>query len=356
MFMKVGKRFGWLAGLAFCPMAGWGQEIIRDPQNATVCIGEEATFTSETKSELWGWIINGIMPQNLPPEKYTRLDFSNSVTPNRTIMQVLKFIKYDEFFDGVEVKLAAGNIGSLSIFSNAAYLSYETNQQFQVTDLTPTVTGITAQFDWNAYNSNFTTNYLSGVYDHNNNLIASQITNTTHVSFDLAPSTCKHLVFRFTANQCPAPDGVFEQNEATTYIYREPDIDTPTVTAEFVNKTVLVNVLDGDSTTYWVSITDLDRGNQTTYNGTSPFNYTPALCGQYNLNFEVSPAQCAGEPGFTYSDNISFTINCPTTTTEATEATETEGQPSGTQAIAPSSLPIIAAAAMLLKHYYEEVR
>ena len=348
MFMEVGKRFGWLAGLALVPVVGWGLEIIRDPEDATVCVGERATFSSEINSNraVTGWYINGTLLQDLPPDIKGQIDVHDENTPYRTRIENL-IIFYDKTFNGSKVQSTVVSFGNSSLgdTSDPAYLFYETNQQFKVTGLTHTVTGTTAQFDWNAHNSNFTTDYLSGVYDHNNNLIASQITNTTHASFDLAPSTCKHLVFRFTANQCPNPNGSFIQNpEATTYVYREPDIDTPTVTAEFVNKTVLVNVLDGDNTNYWVSIIDLDRGNQTTYNGTSPFSYTPALCGQFSLNFEVSPAQCAGEPGFTYSDNISFIIPCPTTTTTEPEATS---QPSGAQATHPSWLAVAAMVPLL---------
>ena len=150
-----------------------------------------------------------------------------------------------------------------------------------------------------------------------NNQIANQTTDTTYVSFDLPPRAndeCQWLEFRVTAVEVQHPECPdIEQTHYSTYLYTKPDV--PPVTAEFNNKTVLVSwPSDGDNA-FLVVVTDLESGNQTTYNGTSPFSYTPSLCGRFNLNVSVSPAQCANDPAFTHSDSISFTINCPTTAT-----------------------------------------
>ena len=343
MFMKVGKkRLGWLAALALWPVVGWGQEIIEHPQNVTVCVGESALFTSKARGGVSSWLLNGTITEALPKDIFDILTIG-AVDLDDDGNTILK-MTMPSSLAGIKVQSRVTNLNNdLTKKSATAYLFCKPNQQFRVTDLTPIISNTIAQFYWNAHNSNFnlTTQYLLGVYDHNNHLIANYTTNTTQISYDLPGSVCHHLVFRITADQCPAPaSSGFVQSEATTFIYREPDIDVTTQIDSNDNKTVLINVLDGNGT-YWVSITDLDRGNQTTYNGTSPFSYTPALCGQYNLNVTVSPAQCADEPDFTHSDSISFTIPCPTTATDATE-TEIPDQPSGTQAISPSLLAVAA--------------
>ena len=348
MFMKVRRKlFGWLAMLALYPVVGWGQEesrIIQHPQTMTVCAGERAVFTSETDGGVTGWLVNGTPSTPLS-------DVTGSVIGNTATLTVC----YNEIFDGLEVQSYVQAFGSPSVNSTVAYLFYKTNQQSRVTGLKHTVNRTTAQFDWNERNSSFTTHYLSGVYDKNNNQIANQTTDTTYVSFDLPPRAndeCQWLEFRVTAVEVQHPECPdIEQTHYSTYLYTKPDV--PPVTAEFNNKTVLVSwPSDGDNA-FLVVVTDLESGNQTTYNGTSPFSYTPSLCGWFNLNVSVSPAQCANDPAFTHSDSISFTINCPTTATKATEteATETEAtaQPSGTQAIYPSLLLAVAAIVPLLK-------
>ena len=340
------KLIGWLAALA--PVVGWGQPIIIEhPQDRTVCIGEVATFTSVTDGGSWSWVINGTVIQNLPAEKHVELDISFSVT-NGATTQVLKFTKYDEFFDGAEVKSAVGIFGGSSVFSNPAYLSYKINQQSLVTGLSPTVTSTTAQFNWDKQGNH--THYIFGVYDGNNNQIANQTINTNHASFDLPDNACR-LEFRVTAVDVQYPECPdIEQTRYSAYLYK---LDISPVTTEFDNnQTVLVSwAADGDGA-FWIDVTDLESGEQFTYNGTSPFSYTPTLCGQLtNLNVSVSPAQCANDPAFTHSATVNFTIPCPTTATEATEATvtETPDQPSGTQANYPSLLLAVAAIIPLLK-------
>ena len=350
MFMKVGKRFGWLAGLALCPVVGLGQVIIEHPQNQTVCVGESAVFTSETDGGFPDWYFNDIARPMLPPEISSYIHRADGVnTKNGTTIESL-IVNYNETFNGVGVwstVLAFDNSG-LSVNSTAAYLFYETTQQFQVTGLIGAVNNDTAQIYWNAHNSNLTTQYFFGVYDHNNHLIANQTTDATHISYNLPPranDTCQYLEFKVTANQCPDPENGFIQTEGATIDYREPNIDISTVTAEFNNnQTVLVSWTPAaGSGAYWVSFDGqgFDAGNP-------PFSYSPARCGEYDLTFFVSPAECPDQPGFTYSDTISFTIPCPTTATEATE-TEIPDQPSGTQASYPSLLLAVAAIIPLLR-------
>ena len=59
MFLNIGKRL-WLAGLALVPVVGVGQGVLVDPESVTVCLGEEALFTSSVVAGLSGWYINGI--------------------------------------------------------------------------------------------------------------------------------------------------------------------------------------------------------------------------------------------------------------------------------------------------------
>ena len=343
MILKSGKWFGWLAGLALAPVAGWGQpRIIQHPQNTTVCAGEVATFITETDGGVTGWKINGTEREDFrflgltshPAEEFTS---------NNTFLNTL-IINYSEMFNGLKVQSIVRNLDNLEPTSTTAYLFYETSQESPVTGLIGAVNNGTAQIYWNAHNSNFTTEYLVGVYDHNSNLIANQTTDSTYISYDLPPranDTCQYLEFRVTANQCPDPENGFIQTEGTTFIYTRPDVSP--VTAEFDNyQTVWVNWTPAGSGVYWVSF-----AGQGFDVGDLPISYTPPRCGEHDLIFSVSPAECPDEPGFTHSSNsISFTIPCPTT---VTEVAETEGQPSGTQALYPSLLLAVAATIPLLK-------
>ena len=319
-----------LAALILWPVMGFGQEFIEHPENATVCVGESAEFTSETAGGIIGWNIDGVLRQNLPFRR-------KELIPIGTLI-----VNFNQTFNGLEVQSVVLKDGG-SITSNSAYLFYESNHQSQVTGLTHTITNTTAQFYWNELESNLTTQYLFGVYDGDNNLIANQTTDATQISYDLPPranDTCQYLEFKVTADVCPDPETGFVQNEAATLVYREPNIDLSPVTAEFDNQTVWVNWTPAGSGAYWVSFVGLGFG------ASDPrFSYTPALCGQYNLNVSVSPAQCAGDPGFTHSATVSFTIPCPTTPTGAGAT----GQPSGTQASYPSVLLAVAAMVPLLR-------
>ena len=351
VFLNVGSKiFGWLA---LYSVVGFGQiRIVEDPQDVTVCVGEDAKFMTETNGGggITTWFINGDLYDDLSLEKRNLLPLSGiMITIEGTTLQTLT-VRYNATFNGLGVQSGVVLTNGSSVRSNIAYLFYETNHQPRVTGLNATENDTTAEVYWNEPDSGLTTRYLFGVYDGNNNLVANYTSNTIHISYDLPPrvnDTCQYLEFRVTADQCPGPDSEFIQTEATTFIYRKPDIEP--VTAQFDNKTVQVYWPSDGNSTFWIVVTDLDSGTQSliTHNGTPPFSYTPAFCGQFNLNFEVSPAQCAEESAFTHSDSISFTIDCPTTVTE-TETVVTDHS-SGTQASYPSLLLTIAAIIPLLK-------
>ena len=340
MFLSISKKqFGWLAGLALYPVVGVGQQprFIIHPQSMTVCTGESAMFTVSAEADFVGqidWFINGVETYFLPDEEQAQIGLSYSLMGKESNLT----IGYNQTFNGITIK--GGLPGG--VFSHNAYLSYKTNQQSLVAGLNPAISGTTALFKWDAHNSNFTTQYLFGVYDSDNNLITNQTTDTTYVSYDLPSkvnSTCQYLAFRVTVDQCPDSDSGFIQTEGTTFIYTKPDVSH--VIAQFANETVLVSWSSDSSSAFQIVVTDLESGEQTIYNGTSPFSYIPALCGQpTNLNISVSPAECADNPAFTHSDSISLTVNCPTTVTD---------QPSGTQASYPSVLLAVAAIIPMLK-------
>ena len=338
------KLIGWLAGLALAPVVGWGQEILQHPQDATVCVGESAKFTSETAGGISSWLINGTLIGDLSLPNVTSI-----FTGIHSMLTVgYLTVGYNEIYNGLKVQSTVGIFGGSSESSTAAYLSYKPNQQFKVTGLIGAVNNRTAQIYWNAHNSNFTIQYLVSVYDHNNHLIAYQTTNATQISYDLPDSACHRLTFKVTANQCPDSESPFIQTEGATIDYRQPDIDISPVTAEFDNnQTVWVSWTPAaGSGAYWVSFAGLgfDAGNP-------PFSYSPTRCGEYDLIFSVSPAECPDHPSFTHNASIGFTIPCPTTATEP--ETEVSGEPSGTQTIAPSSLPVLAAVT-LIKIFYQE--
>ena len=339
MFKSVrGRLSGWLAVLAFWPVLGLGQEFLVHPEDATVCIGEEAVFTvraiAEDDVSPIHWYINNIRYDLLSSKERGLIEISSSFFIG-TARRDIATLSYNEIFNELTVQCRLS--GSQIVHSNLAFLFYESNQQFPVTGLISTIDGTDAQLEWDEHNSNLTTQYLVGIYDYNNHLIANQTTNTTHINYDLSPrvnNACQHLEFRVTADQCPDPKNGFVQNKAATFVHREPDIDLSPVTAELDdNQAVLVSwTPDGDDT-FWIVVTDLESGEQfQTAHGTPPYVHEKT-CGK--LHIAVSPAQCADNPAFTHSTNIS--IDCPT---------------SGTQAIFPSMLLVIAAIIPLLKWLY----
>ena len=351
MFMKFCKK--WLGCLAaLCPVVTWGQEFLVHPQNVTVCVEESAMFESKVATSQIEWKFNNVSYADLPSDITDDLMTENLVNTKENILVSKLIVKYDNNYNNSFVQLIASRLlVPTDSRSDIAHLLYKTNQQFSVTGLTLTITGTTAQFDWNKRDSNLTTEYFIGVYD-SNHLIANQTTNTTYASFDLPPrasGTCQYLEFRFTANQCPDADSNgFVQNlyEATTFTYTNPDI-SPVTTQFDNNQTVLVSWSPDEVNAFRIIITDLDSGNdiQVTTEDDPPFNYTLKTCGQYNLKASVSPKQCADEPGFTHSDTISFTIPCPATETEPADQT------SGALTNYPSLLLTVAAVIPLLKYF-----
>ena len=347
MILNDKKLIGWLAALAL-PLLGFGQEIIRDPQNATVCVGESAVFISEMTGGVTSWYFDDVLRIDLSPEIHGKIEMYSRNTISGSRIETI-IVNYDEMLNGLKVKSTVGEFGGLSANSTIAHLFYQTNQQFPATGLIGAVNNGTAQIYWNELKSEFnlTTEYLIGMYDNNDNLVANQTTDVTHASFELPPranNTCQLLKFRVTANQCPDPASGFIQTEGTTFVYTRPDVSP--VTAEFDNyQTVLVSWTPDGGNAFQIVVTDLVSGNQTAYNSTQPFSYMAAGCGQFNLNVSVSPAECPDQPGITQSETIRFTIPCPTTPTEP--ETEVIGESSGTLAMYPSLLAVVAVIPLL---------
>ena len=347
------KRFGWLVALALCPVVGWGQEIIEHPQGVTVCAGKVAVFRTETNGDVTSWIIDGMPLGDLPPETLHQIKISFMNTEYFSTIQTLA-IDYNEAFNGLEVRSIVGSFSGSNVTSTAAYLFYETNQQFAVTGLPPTITNNTAQFHWIEPDSNQTTRFFFGVYDSNNNQLTNETTDATQISYGLPlriDDACQQLEFRLTAVEVQYPEcpDVLEQTHYSTYLYTNPNVSP--VTAEFDNnQTVLVNWTPDGNAVYRIIFTDSHRGIVVlVYRNDPPFSHTLALCGQYNLKVAVSPVRCGAEPAFTHSDNISFTIPCPTTPTTATETeTEITYEHSGASTIYPSLLAVVSIVPLLI--------
>ena len=229
---------GWLAGLALCPVLG--QEIIEHPQDQTVCVGENAIFTTATVGDLTYWLINGTQYKDLPPEQADLISTSRitRISGDDIFGQALT-VKYNEAFNGWSIQSAVLSVSESADLtmdeSTIAYLFYETNQQSPATGLNHTITNTTAQVYWNELDSNFTTQYLFGVYDANNNLVANYTLNTTHANYDLPSRTddsCQPLTVKVTADVCPDSDNGFVQTEATTFNLTIPCPTTATTEPE----------------------------------------------------------------------------------------------------------------------------
>ena len=300
MFTGVrGRLSGWLAVLALWPVVGFGQIIIEPPQNVTVCFGEEAIFESETDGGHSGWKINGILAEDSPPDKGF-IEQSPRVTSDATILLTLKFKPTTPFSrNGVKIESIVINPvnGSSEISSEAVYLFYKTNQQLPATGLNATTNNTAIQVSWDA--SEVRVQYLVSVTDITETPV---VTRSPHYVYFPESQNCQWYEFMVTTHECfNATNSDTSQTTAASVRVAYPNISP--VTAEFDNQTVLVSWPFDGGNTFRIVVTDLESGNQTAYNGTSPFSYMPARCGQFTLNFEVSPAQCAGEPGFTHSDS-----------------------------------------------------
>ena len=333
MVMKVRSKLSrWLAALALCPVVGWGQpRIITHPQNMTVCVGEDAVFTGrailENNAQTLHWRIGGTLYGFLSLETQSLIelsDISGGIDKQRAVT-----FSYNETFNGINVRFIVPT--NPAILSHLAYLFYETSHQSPAMGLIAAANDTTVRFDWNKPDSNLTTRFLFGVYDGDNNLVTNQTTYANYISYSRPPrvnGTCQHLVFRVSVDVCPDPDGGFNQTKAATFVYAKPDVSP--VTAEYDNNAVLVNWTPDGSSSFKVIITDLESGEQfQTTHDTPPYVYEKT-CGK--LDIAVSPDQCADDPAFTHSVNIS--IDCLT---------------SGTQAISLSLLLAVAAIVPLLQ-------
>ena len=340
MSTEVRKRwFGWLAALALCPALGFGQVILVDPENATVCVGEVATFTSKTNGALTGWRVNSINIEGLPIELDTDVGLING-----TNTLVLKFTEYNELFDGAEVESVVGAFNGPSIASNPAYLFYEINQQSPAPGLDAIANDTAIQVSWDASEAEVRTQYLVSI---SNVTETPAVVSSPHYTYLPESQDCQWYEFLVTTHECfNATNQDTSQTTAASVRVAYPNISP--VTAEFDNnQTVLVSWTPDGGSAFQIVVTDLGSGNQTVFNGTSPFSYIPAVCDQpISLNVSVSPAQCAGDPAFTHSATVSFTIPCPTTATTEPE-TETPDQPSGAQATLPSWLAVAAMVPLL---------
>ena len=333
MFLNIGKRL-WLAVLTL-PLQGFGQEIIRDPQNATVCAGEEAFFESETDDGNAGWIINGINAEESLPDRGF-IELLSRITSDFTTILTLKFKPTTPFSrNGIKIESVVINLDNLYETSESAYLFYETNQKNPATGLTDTVNDTAIQIDWNA--SKVRTHYLVSI---------TNITETPDVvsfpQYVYFPESqdCQWYEFMVTTHECFNTTNL-DTNQTVAASIRVAYPNISPVSLEVSGDKVLVDWLSGDNSALAV-VASLRNGSKTlmTHTGTLPFTYTATGCGQYNMNVAVSPAQCEGEPDFTQSASIGFTILCPTTPTEP--ETEVTGESSGTLAMYPSLLAVAA--------------
>ena len=344
MILKSGKWFGWLVGLALWPVLGWGQEILVDPQNATVCLGEEAIFTSSARGGFAGWHINDIGIDDFfsPDErKFFKLskNINDTLSPAKTDLTLT-------FKSSTPIRFSGMNITSGTIthdgsaVSEHAYLFYKTNQQSPATDLTATANDTAIQVDWDA--SEVTAQYLVSI---RNITETPVVVDSPHYVYLPESQDCRWYEFMVTVHECfNSTDLDTRQNTAASVRVAYPNISP--VSLEVSGDKVLVDWLSGDNSALAV-VASLRNGSKTlmTHTGTLPFSYVATGCGQYNLNVTVSPAQCEGEPDFTQSASIGFTILCPTRPTEP--ETEVTGESSGTLAMYPSLLAVVAVIPLL---------
>ena len=207
-------------------------------------------------------------------------------------------------------------------------------------DTTHPVTGLIAtandtfiQLDWE---SSEVTRYLVSV---SNITETPAIVSSPYYTYFPESQDCQWYEFVVKPHECfNATDPDTSRSKAASVRVAYPNISP--VSLQLSGEEVLVDWLSGNSDL--AVIASLRNGSKTlmTHTGTLPFSYVATGCAWYNLNVTVSPAQCEGEPDFTQSASIGFTILCPTTPTEP--ETEVTGESSGTLAMYPSLLAVVA--------------
>ena len=157
-----GKRLGRLWVLTLCPVVGVGQEILVDPEDVTVCVGEVAEFTSVVRGPISSWRIDNTLLGDIGNDVDQFIEQGATGLEDGSTYSFLRFlpIAYTRF-NNSEVQSTVGSFNGSSETSNHAYLFYKTNHQSPVTGLNVTANDTVIQLNWDA--SEVRTRYLVSI-------------------------------------------------------------------------------------------------------------------------------------------------------------------------------------------------
>lgn len=292
------------------------QEIMESPQNVTVCHGDKAVFRAESEGGLPGWWINGVPLEEILSVDSNLLSEEAITDQGTTVLSLIFLEKTPITYSNTTVRVRLFSFdGSFASESGPAILTYILNAQHSVTSPTININQTAIQLDWQAFESlyHLNTGYWLSIYETatgNPVLITCnqchQHLNVTHVELVRRLNRrCYRYEHRVTALECPDTRSGIDQTIYSSISTEDfPSERISALKAEFVSSTVVVNwaIEDSENNTYELAITGL-------YKEAKPLQ----PCGDFNLNVALTPPYCQGT-GLVRNTNISFHIDCPTTT------------------------------------------
>ena len=315
-----GRMLFW--GLALVPLLGWGQVIIEEPQDATVCVGKNATFMSVTDQGFSGWRINGTRYGDLPDEISNQIHESKVITPEDFDRLTLT-VEYNKTFDGLMVQSVVVETDSYTE-SGLVYVIYKSNQQFPAINPGATVNRTGIHVNWQASETLVPKAYYLSIRDVSAaepvSVTCNDCQNITGTDYhfypviDEASDRCHTFEIRVTEVQLLHPECLpIEQTEYASVVARIPDISP--VTIGYADRAVRVNWRHNGKGPYRIEVTDLSDNSLvtlTTHNDAPPYYFLPESCDRdYHLNFAITPAECT-DKAFTHQASHRFYSDCLT--------------------------------------------
>ena len=313
--------------------------IVKHPDNITVCLGEKAKFRAESTliSGFGGWEINGTVPWERPPEVYNNWASRSwsSHDPRRQVYSLTASPPPSDpaRFDGFRVRLMITLRNTPAIYSEPAYLSYYSNLQVFVTNLTTAISQAAIKIDWQPLSILHSVYYLLSIHNITDSeapvpVPCNDCQSISSSHYDFYPKTngtCDVYEIRVTAVECPEADHPVNQSLFSTIIAAYSGIAP--VTAWFSGQHVLINWTPMENSSYRIVITHPDNGTrlyETDYDDTPPYYYsfTPEPCDDFDLNVAVTPSNCNTS---THEARVHIFTGCqtPSTTPFATPSTAT---------------------------------
>ena len=321
MIKFAGKVSYWLIFLVSMPVLE-AREIIEDPQNMTVCLGEAATFTSvidikapTTDFIMLDWFVNNSLSWELPDDIRSTLSVTKSSTDMVIHRLTITFPSGTGFseFNNTKIRSYVSQ-GGISAISAPAYLIYKSNPQFSVANLTIIYGLLNPEVFWESAEPRDN----KTCYRHLIRFDQQEIFQTSNRFYQLPNATCQFYEVRVTAVEVLYPEcNDTKQTTFSAIDYYKPDIAP--VLVQFEDKKIYVSWTPADNSSHHIVIRD--TGNlihQADVDDPPPyvFPYEPEYCGDFHLSVTVTPSICSTS-FYTREASRHFYTLCPDNVTDA---------------------------------------